>query len=205
MTLGGFLDQVASPAPTPGGGTVSAVAGAMAASLAAMVAGLTAGKKKFAASEPVMNQVRREAATLRGTLMSLARRDSEAFDAVLGASRMPHVDAAETEARERALASAYREAARVPLGTAEACLEVLRLAEQVARLGNPNAASDAGVAGLLARAAAEGAILNVEINLKSLPAGADKDDVEAALRRVSEALGQGARRCAEAVHSALNA
>jgi len=205
VTLGSFLDQVASPAPTPGGGTVSAVAGAMAASLAAMVAGLTAGKKKFAGSEPVMNQVRREAATLRGTLMSLARRDSEAFDAVLRANRMPHADAAEAEARDRALADAYREAARVPLGTAEACLEVLRLAEQVARLGNPNAASDAGVAGLLARAAAEGAFLNVEINLKSLPAGADKDDVEAALRRVSEALGQGARRCAEAVHSALNA
>ena len=192
VTLGGLLDQIAAPAPTPGGGTVAAVSGALAASLAAMVAGLTVGKKKYAASEAAMNEALRKAAVERRALMGLAR-------------RMPQTTPAESEARERALALAGLEASRVPLRTAEACLEVLSLAAETARLGNVNAASDAGVAGLLARAAAEGALLNVEINLKSLPAGADKDDVETALQRVRSALGPAAQRCADAVQSALNA
>ena len=205
VTLGGLLDQIAAPAPTPGGGTVAAVSGALAASLAAMVAGLTVGKKKYAASEAAMNEALRKAAVERRALMGLARQDSAAFDAVVRARRMPQTTPAESEARERALALAGLEASRVPLRTAEACLEVLSLAAETARLGNVNAASDAGVAGLLARAAAEGALLNVEINLKSLPAGADKDDVETALQRVRSALGPAAQRCADAVQSALNA
>jgi len=82
---------------------------------------------------------------------------------------------------------------------------VLELATLAARVGNVNAVTDAGTAGLLARAAAEGALLNVEINLKSLPAGADKNDVETALQRVRSALGLAAQHCTDTVHSALNA
>ena len=205
VTLGGLFDQIASPAPTPGGGTAAAVAGALASSLAAMVAGLTVGRKKYAASEGAMNEILREAGVLRRTLMGLARQDSAAYDAVVRARRMPQATPAETEARERALQAAGLEASRVPLRTAEACLRVLELATETARLGNTNAVTDAGTAGLLARAAAEGALLNVEINLKSLPAGADKDEVETALRRVRSALGAVAQRCTDAVHSALNA
>ena len=205
VTLGAFLDQVASPTPTPGGGTVAAVAGALAAGLAAMVAGLTAGRKKFADRAEAMNELRRDAATLRRTLVALARRDSEAYEGVVRAGKLPQATPAEAEERPRALAAATLEAARVPLETAEACLRVLELAERGSRLGNPNAASDAGVAGLLARAAAEGALLNVEINLKSLPAGADKNDVETGLQRVRAALGPAADACLNAVHSALDA
>src|SRR5205814_6183600 len=88
VTTASFLDQIASSAPTPGGGTASAFAGALAAALAAMVAGLTLGRKKYAASEQAMRTVREGAGALRGRLMELARRDGEAFEAVLGARRM---------------------------------------------------------------------------------------------------------------------
>jgi len=205
VTLAGFFDQIASPAPTPGGGTAAAVAGALAASLAAMVAGLTVGKKKYAASESAMHETMREAAVLRRNLMSLARQDSEAYEAVVKVRQMPQTTRAETEARGKALQAANLEASRVPLRTAEACVRVLELAAQAAKLGNTNAVTDAGTAGLLARAAAEGALLNVEINLKSLPAEADKNDVETALQRVRSVLGPAAQRCTDAVHSALNA
>ncbi len=205
VTLGGLMDEVASPAPTPGGGTVSAVAGALAASLAAMVAGLTLGKKKYAAAEPEMKQVRARAESLRRTLLALGRRDSEAFDAVLKARKLPQTTPAETEARSKAVAAVELEASRVPLRTAEACLEVLELAACVAKSGNPNAITDAGVAGLLARAGAEGAMLNVQINLKSIAPGADTHDVETALQRLQAALGPAARRCQEAVQTIISA
>src|SRR5439155_459316 len=159
---------VAGPSPTPGGGTVAAFTGALAACLASMVAQLTLGRKKFAEAEPAMRDVLREAARLRVSLLALSRRDSEAFEAVLRARRLPSATAEETAARQAAVERAEVEAARVPLETAEACLEVIRWAELAARRGNPNAASDAGVAGLLAAAAAQGALLNVQINLKTM-------------------------------------
>ena len=200
-----FLDSVASPTPTPGGGTVSAFVGALAATLPTMVAGLTLGKKKYAAHEEAMTEVRRRAAGLRGRLLGLARRDSEAFEAVLRARKMPQATPAETEARAKAVAAADVQAMRVPLETAQACLEVLELAVEVAAKGNVNAASDSGVAGLLAHAAAEGALLNVEINLKSAANSADKTDIEMGLQRVRTMLGPLARRCQDAVHAALSA
>ncbi len=205
VSLGTFFDQVAAPMPTPGGGTVSAVAGALAASLATMVAGLTAGKKKFAAHEETMRRILREAGDAQRRLLALARRDSEAFEAVLKARRLPCGAAEEQAARAAAVTAAELEAARVPLATAQACLEVLELAGLAARHGNPSAATDAGVAGLLARAAAEGALLNVQINLKSLPEGADKDGVETGYQRLQDALTPAAERCQDAVEAALNA
>ncbi len=200
-----FFDSVASPTPTPGGGTVSAFVGALAATLPTMVAGLTLGKKKYAAHEEGMKEVRRKAAALRGRLLGLARKDSEAFEAVLKARRMAQSTPAEVEARDKAMAAADLEAMRVPLETAQACLEVLELAVETARRGNVNAASDSGVAGLLAHAAAEGALLNVEINLKSAADSADKTDIEMGLQRVRTMLGPLARSCQDAVHAALSA
>ncbi len=204
-SVASFFDQVASPSPTPGGGTVSAFVGALASTLPAMVAGLTLGKKKYAASEGAMREVRGEAARLRGRLLGLARRDSAAFEAVLKARKLPQATAGEAEARAKALAHAELEAMRVPLETAQACLDVLALATTTAEKGNVNAASDSGVAGLLAAAAAEGALLNVEINLKSAQESADKADVEMGLQRIRAALDPLVQRCRDAVHAALSA
>jgi len=205
LTLGGLFEQVAAATPTPGGGTVAAVVGALSAALATMVANLTIGKKKYTAHEAEMRDLKRRAEAARGRLMTLARRDSEAFEAVLKSRRMPQGTPAETAAREAAVAAAELAAARVPLETAEVCTELADLAALAARSGNANAITDAGVAGLLARAAGEGALLNVEINLKSLAASADKNDVESASRRLREALALSSARCQETVHAALNA
>jgi glutamate formiminotransferase/formiminotetrahydrofolate cyclodeaminase len=205
VTVAGWFDAVAAGTPTPGGGSVAAFVGALASCLAVMVANLTLGKKKYAASEAEMRAVKTEAEGLRRELLALARADNQAFDAVLAAGRLPHTSAAEIAAREAASAAAMLEAARVPLRTAEACLRVVEFAGRAAKSGNRNAVTDAGVAGLLAHAAGRGALLNVQINLKSLPPGADKHGVETHLQRLDEALRMASEDCLATVNSTLNA
>lgn len=205
VPIASFFDQVAGPTPTPGGGTVAAFVGSLAACLPTMVANLTLGKKKYAASESAMVELKREAETLRGALLALGRRDSEAFEQVLKARRMSQAGPAEIADREAAIAVADLEACEVPLETARTCVRVAELAAVAAERGNTNACSDAGVAGLLARAAGEGALLNVQINLKSLAAPADKERVEAEAARIRTGLVAAADRCAAAVQAAMNA
>jgi len=200
-----FFEQVAGATPTPGGGTVAAFTGALATCLATMVANLTIGKKKYAASEAAMREIKREAEVLRAELLGLGRRDSEAFDAVLKARRLPQATADEQAARAAAIGAADLQASRVPLETLRACTRVIGLAEATARQGNANAVTDAGVAGLLALAAGEGAGLNVEINLKSLPEGADKAAVAADLESARAALFAAGERCRSAVRAGMNA
>ena len=205
VPIASFFDQVAGPTPTPGGGTVAAFVGALAACLPAMVANLTLGKKKYAAAEGAMLDLKREAETLRRDLLALGRRDSEAFDQVLRARRLAHSTPAEVADRDAAIATADLEACRVPLETAKACVRVAGMAVVAARQGNVNACSDAGVAGLLARAAGEGALLNVQINLKSLPASADRESIESEAAKVRSGLQSAGEACATAVQSAMNA
>jgi glutamate formiminotransferase / formiminotetrahydrofolate cyclodeaminase len=205
VTLSSFGDRVAAGTPTPGGGTVAAVVGALAACLATMVANLSIGKKKYAEHADRLGGVKRDAERLRVELMTLARRDSEAFEAVLAAGRLAQGSAEEAAARERALAAASLEAARVPLATAGACLKVIDLATVVAKCGNVNAITDAATAGLLARAAGEAALLNVEINLKSLPESADKQGVEMELHHLHAAFARASDACSTAVSSVLGA
>jgi glutamate formiminotransferase/formiminotetrahydrofolate cyclodeaminase len=204
-SVGDFLESVAGPTPTPGGGTAAAFVGALASALATMVANLSIGRKKYAAHEGVLLDLKRRTDAARAELLGLARSDSEAFDAVLKARRMSQETADAAADRAQALAAASLEATRVPLRTARVCMEVLELAALAAEKGNVNACTDAGVAALLVRAAAQGALLNVEINLKSLDPGADKEDVERELRHISEALGPLARRCEDAVRAAMGA
>jgi len=197
VSLGGFLDEVQSGSPTPGGGTASALAGALGAALVGMVANLTLGKKKFAAVQVEMGEARGEAVRLRGALTGLMRRDSQAFERVLVAYRMPQGTPAEADLRDRAVVEATWEATRVPLETAETCAEVAHWAARMVRDGNPNAASDGATACAIARAAVESALWNVQINLKNLPDGADKEAVEtraAACTRLSETALEEARK-----------
>jgi glutamate formiminotransferase/formiminotetrahydrofolate cyclodeaminase len=195
-TLAGFVESVAAPTPAPGGGTVTAHAGALAAALARMVAGLTVGKKKYAAVEARMGDVARRAADLGATLASLASRDAEAYGAVSAAYKLPKDPAEAAERRRAAVSAALLGASRVPLETARACAEVAELAAAVAQEGNRNAVSDAGVAALLADAACRGAAYNVRINVAAL------DDTSAGRELVDEA-----RRCVETAsrHAAVAA
>jgi glutamate formiminotransferase/formiminotetrahydrofolate cyclodeaminase len=169
-----------------------------------MVANLTLGKKKYADVQVEINSIRKKTEELHVQLMNLSRRDSEAFEAVLHSRRLPQSTPEEQESRAAALAAAEMGAAHVPLETAEACLEVLTLAEKVARIGNTNAVTDAGVAGLLAAAAAEGALLNVEINLKSLPSSPEQRKLTEDLQRLRQSITDAAGHCRETVSSVMN-
>ncbi len=180
-----FLDEVASSAPTPGGGSVAALAGSLAGALATMVARLTIGKKRYAEHEERMRSVEQGGEALRRELFDLVSEDATAYEGFVAASKLSQRTPEETATREKALAGAARNAAAVPLRTAEACLRALELAADVAEVGNLNAVSDAGVAGWLARGGVEGAALNVAINLPSVPAE-ERGALETRARRVTE-------------------
>ena len=168
MTLIEFADELSSDSPAPGGGSVAALCGALAAGLAAMVAALTWAKKGMEDARPRMREIGTRAQALKDWFIEAVDRDTEAFKAVIAARRLPKKSNAEKAARLQAIESANQQATRVPLTVLEQAVEALELALGVAADGNSNSASDAGVAGAAALAAAEGAALNVRINLPSL-------------------------------------
>jgi glutamate formiminotransferase/formiminotetrahydrofolate cyclodeaminase len=171
MPVERFADEVSSDSPAPGGGSVAALAGSLSAGLSAMVANLTVGKKGYEAVWQELSDLAERAQGVKDQLVRAVDEDTEAFNGVMAAMRMPKGTPEQQAARDEALEAGYQGAARVPLQTARACLEALRISLQVAQQGNVNSASDAGVAALMARAGVEGAVLNVLINLGSV-----KDD-----------------------------
>jgi glutamate formiminotransferase/formiminotetrahydrofolate cyclodeaminase len=167
-SVSGFLASVASSNPVPGGGSVAAHAGALAAALAQMVAGLTIGKKKCAAVDSEMKEAALKAVALGNQLTSLVTRDAEAYSLVSEAYKLPKEPADAAARRSETVTNALLKAAEVPLETVRAAVEVARLAAFVAENGNTNAVTDAGVAALLASAAARGAAYNVLVNVQAL-------------------------------------
>jgi len=168
-SLSGFVASVASGAPVPGGGSVAAHVGALGGALTEMVAGLTIGRKKYAAVDGEMKEVAVQAAALRLQLAALVQADADAYSVVGTAYKLPKGTPDEQAARNTAIQAALVKAAEVPLETARACAAVAALACICAEKGNANAASDAGVAALLAEAACRGAAYNVRINVGSMP------------------------------------
>ncbi|MGI6129582.1 MAG: cyclodeaminase/cyclohydrolase family protein [bacterium] len=168
LTMSSFLEQLASDAPAPGGGSASALAGALAAALVNMVANLTQGKEKFVAVEAEMVKLSQDATALRQQLATLIEEDVLAFQQVMAAFKLPKETTADKEHRRARIQESMIYAAKVPLKTAETALKVLEIVHLAAEKGNPAAASDAGVAALLAQAAVEGAAMNVRINLESI-------------------------------------
>jgi len=168
MAADRFVDEVSSESPAPGGGSVAALAGGLAAGLSAMVANLTVGKKGYEAAWNELSDLAERAQAVKDQLVRAVDEDTDAFNAAMAAMRMPKSTPAEQAARNTALEAGYQQAARVPLQTAQACLDALKLSLVAAEKGNTNSASDAGVAALMARAGVEGAVLNVLINLGSV-------------------------------------
>jgi glutamate formiminotransferase/formiminotetrahydrofolate cyclodeaminase len=196
QSLSGFIAVVASPSPVPGGGSVAALAGALGAALAQMVAGLTIGKKKYAAVDAEMREATLRAAGLVNALSALVVRDAEAYAEVAAAQKLPQEPEAAAETRRAAITSALVRAAQVPLETARACADVADLAAIVAERGNTNAASDAGVAALLAEAGCKGAAFNVRINVAALE---DRSIGAGLLEEVRQLVEATSARAAEAV------
>jgi formiminotetrahydrofolate cyclodeaminase len=167
-TINGFLDELASSSPAPGGGSVAALAGALGSALTAMVANLTIGKKKYADAEGEMKKILRQAELLRGQFAALIDKDTEAFQKVMEAFALPKETEPQKALRAAAIREATKEATLVPLEVMKHCIDALALAQEVASSGNANAVSDAGVSALMLHAACSGAALNVRVNLKSL-------------------------------------
>ena len=174
-----FSAAVAAPTPAPGGGSVAAHVAALGAALVQMVAGLTVGRKKYAAVEAEMQRVRDDANALAARLHALVDEDASAYGVVTEAYKLAK-DAPERPAK---IAAALIGAAITPLETARACANVADLALVVAKLGNQNALSDAGVAALLAEAACKGAAFNVQVNIAALE---DREQGSALVREVMQ-------------------
>lgn len=164
----GFLDALASAAPTPGGGSAAAHAGALAAALVAMVGRLTLGKKKYANVESLMAELVQRADELRAAFVQAVEKDAAAFDAVMTALKLTKETEKQKKDRQAAVEQATLEAARQPLEVARLATDCLRLARQAAQLGNTNTISDAGTAAALAQASLSGAGLNVRTNVHAL-------------------------------------
>jgi formiminotetrahydrofolate cyclodeaminase len=168
QTVGGFLDRVASDAPTPGGGAVAGVTAAAGAALIAMVGGLTVGRAGFEDLEDRMRGLIASASAAQVEFLSLADADAHAFDGVMAAFKMPKVTDAEKAARSSAIQDGYADAAEVPLSVARKAVDLMELAEDATAMGNPQAASDGLSAASALYCAALCAIANVEINAASL-------------------------------------
>ena len=168
LTLKEFEEKLASESPTPGGGSVSALAGAQGAALLEMVIAVTLKGEKYAASRPKLEPIRTKASSLRRDFRLLVDRDAEAYESVVAAMRLPKESVEERAARKAARDRALLFAAEVPLRTAELAAALAALAEDAAPHVNPNVASDLLVAALLAEAALGGAAANVRINIEAL-------------------------------------
>ncbi len=164
-SIKGFLDKLATSSPEPGGGSVAALAGALGAGLVSMVANLTLGKEKYADVEDRVQLLLAEAEEVRAFLQDLVQSDTEAYAAVSAAMKLPRATEDQKAERDRKMQESLKEAANVPLAIGEQSLRVAQLSLTAAQIGNVNAVSDAGVAVLLADAAAESAALNVKINV----------------------------------------
>jgi formiminotetrahydrofolate cyclodeaminase len=162
------LESFAAPRPTPGGGAAAALAGAVGASLFVMVAGMPRTRTGGEADRQALDQVLRELRLSRDHLADLVDRDTEAYDAVVAAHRLPKSTPDEQAARTAAVQAALRGATEVPLDVMRACQAVVHEGTTVSRHGNPAAASDVGVALELLAAALRGAAANVRANLESV-------------------------------------
>lgn len=168
MSVAELAKITASDAPAPGGGSISAMAGAYGAALAEMVAGLTLGRKKYEGVQADMERVAREAGEIRRDLLECMQRDASSFDAVMAAMALPKSTDVEKAIRREAMQFALKAAAESPMFVAERAAQALNLAEIAVCSGNPNAVTDGLCGAMLARTAALGALYNVRVNLLSI-------------------------------------
>lgn len=194
-----YLEDAAAAEATPGGGSVTAMAGALASTMASMAAGFTAGRDKFKDVEAEISEVLGRLDEARNRLLDLVHDDMEAYEGIMAAYRLPK----QTDAEKAARAEAIRQATKQSLGVVESvlggCCEVLNIDHRLVRIANPNLLSDVGVAAELALGAARAARINAEVNLAAYT---DKGDAQAVSARVASAVGD-AQRLAEEVREAV--
>ena len=168
LTIKDFISKVISNDPVPGGGSVSALNGALAAALSAMVANLTVGRKKYVEVNDLMQELSTRFEKLSQKLIEDVDRDSDAYNRVFAAFKLPKETDEEKQVRSEAIQRETKYAAQVPMEVARAVYEVLPQIDAIAQKGNSNAVTDACVSMMCARTAILGALLNVRINLTSI-------------------------------------
>ncbi len=187
MKIADYFDELSTDSPAPGGGSVAAVSGAQAAALVSMVANLTHGKKGYEDAWEDMEKVAIEAQKLKDELAKSIDRDTNAFNALMAANRMPKKTDEQKAERERAIQEATLGAIEVPLSVVRNMVKVMELAKIAAEKGNRNSISDVSTAAAQARAAAEAAADNVMINVPGL---ADRKKAKALLEESTKLLAE---------------
>ena len=168
LTIKDFISKVISNDPVPGGGSVSALNGALAAALSAMVANLTVGRKKYVEVNDLMQELSARFEKLSQKLIEDVDRDSDAYNRVFAAFKLPKETDEEKQVRSEAIQRETKYAAQVPMEVARAVYEVLPQIDAIVQKGTSNAVTDACVSMMCARTAILGALLNVRINLTSI-------------------------------------
>jgi len=197
-----YLDDAAAAQPTPGGGSVAAVAAALASTMASMAAGFTAGKEKYKHVEAEINQALATLADLRARLLDLAHQDIDAYAAVMAVYRLPRDNDEEKADRAAAIVKVTRESLDVVEAVLEAIGRTLQVTRRLADIANPNLLSDVGVAAELALGAAMAARINVAVNLAGYR---DADDAQAVRERTARRLAEAERLAAETRRIVRNA
>lgn len=167
-SLENFIEEISSSSPTPGGGSVSAFNGVLGTSLGLMVCNLTFGKKKYEGVESEILEIKNHLEKFKENFLELYDEDSRAFDKVMEAFKLPKETEEDKIKRTQAIEDATVYATEVPIKVIETCYEVTNHLVRLSEIGNQNSISDAGVALILIKSSAEGAMLNVMINTKSL-------------------------------------
>ena len=199
MTVTSYLELLNSDAPAPGGGSASALCGAQGAALVSMVAGLTIGKKKYPLDQELCIEVAQKASELKDALLAQVDKDTEAFNLVAAAFKLPKETEEEKAVRSKAIADATLVATQVPFETMKLCLEALHYSKSLIGHSNTNAASDLGVSALNLISCMKGAWLNVLINL-----GGVKDEAKAQdFRSKGEEMVATAQKEADGIYQAI--
>jgi formiminotetrahydrofolate cyclodeaminase len=179
LSIQDFSRVLGSDSPAPGGGSVAALSGALGADLVCMVCKLSIGKQGLEPFEKELSDTLSKAQQLSESLLERVDRDTEAFNGVMAAFKLPKSTDEEKKRRTETIQRSYREAVRSPLSVARECLEVLTLAARLLGKSNENALSDLGVASQQAYAGLEGAVMNVKINLPAIKDEAFKSETAA--------------------------
>jgi glutamate formiminotransferase/formiminotetrahydrofolate cyclodeaminase len=186
MSLTGFADETASESPAPGGGSISAYAGAMGASLATMVANLSSHKRGWDDRWEEFSDWAEQGQAIKDELLHLVDEDTVSFNKIMDAFGLPKGTDAEKAARSRAIQDATKYAIQIPLRVMEVSHGSFELIKAMAEVGNPNSVTDAGVGALCARTAVIGAHLNVKINAGGLKDKAFLEGVLAKAKKLEE-------------------
>lgn len=186
MKINKFLSELASNSPAPGGGSVAALSGSLGAALSSMVCNLTIGKEKYADIQNEIKNVFKKSETLRKKLTSLIDKDTESFNDVMKAFKMPKETEEQKKKRTDAIQEGYKNASMVPFETAKTCSEILDVAKVIAEKGNINSITDAAVSAIMTKAGVESAVLNVKINLRSIKDKNFVKDISSNLNKIEK-------------------